>query len=155
MMNAKRKSVFVLVWFLLLLPVLLFTGHCSAAEYVMTEEQLNALTQELTMLSENNSKQLNLLEESEADLKTANTELTALKEELRLANAELQRLRYLLTQLKAESANAEASLRIANEELKNASESLKKSEDRTRRIERQRNFWEIIAGALAVFTAVK
>lgn len=154
-MNAKRKSVFVLVWFLLLLPVLLFTGHCSAAEYVMTEEQLNALTQELTMLSENNSKQLNLLEESEADLKTANTELTALKEELRLANAELQRLRYLLTQLKAESANAEASLRIANEELKNASESLKKSEDRTRRIERQRNFWEIIAGALAVFTAVK
>jgi chromosome segregation ATPase len=155
MKRLKKTLVSALVLCSLLSAAGYYTGHCSAAEYVMTEEQLNILEQELKTLSENNRMQLSLLEESEADLQTANTELTALKDELKAATAELQRLRFLLSQLKAESASAETSLRIANEELKNASESLKKSEDRTRRIERQRNFWEIIAGALAVFTAVK
>ena len=150
-MNGLKKTGAILLLSGLLQFASLSTAFCSDGEYRITAEQLTMLESELTALEENNSKQLNLLEESEADLKTANTELTALKEELRLANAELQRLRYLLTQLKAESANADASLKIANEELKSVCESVQKLEKQKSRIEKQRDFWEGISAVLGIW----
>ena len=97
-------------------------------------------------LEQNNKTLLSLLNGSETDLKIA-------REQLSESAKEIEKLTAQLKALKAESERAQQSLEKANIELKNACQSVKQLEDKKRRIERQRNIWEVIAvilGGIAI-----
>jgi chromosome segregation ATPase len=75
------------------------------------------------------------------------------KEQLSESAKEIEKLTAQLKALKAESEREQQSLEIANIELQNALTSVKQLEDKKRRIERQRNMWEVIAvilGGIAI-----
>jgi chromosome segregation ATPase len=120
---------------------------CGAeATYTITENQLITLEINLSELEQNNETLLSLLNGSETDLQIA-------KEQLSESAKEIEKLTAQLKALKAESERAQQSLEIANIELQNALTSVKKLEDKKRRIERQRNMWEVIAlilGGIAI-----
>jgi chromosome segregation ATPase len=100
----------------------------------------------LSELEQNNETLLSLLNGSETDLQIA-------KEQLSESAKEIEKLTAQLKALKAESERAQQSLEIANIELQNALTSVKQLEDKKRRIERQRNMWEVIAvilGGIAI-----
>jgi chromosome segregation ATPase len=120
---------------------------CGAeATYTITENQLITLESNLSELEQNNETLLSLLNGSETDLQIA-------KEQLSESAKEIEKLTAQLKALKAESERAQQSLEIANIELQNALTSVKQLEDKKRRIERQRNMWEVIAvilGGIAI-----
>jgi chromosome segregation ATPase len=120
---------------------------CGAeATYTITENQLITLESNLSELEQNNETLLSLLNGSETDLQIA-------KEQLSESAKEIEKLTAQLKALKAESEWAQQSLEIANIELQNALTSVKQLEDKKRRIERQRNMWEVIAvilGGIAI-----
>jgi chromosome segregation ATPase len=120
---------------------------CGAeATYTITENQLITLESNLSELEQNNETLLSLLNGSETDLKIA-------REQLNESAKEIEKLTAQLKALKAESERAQQSLEIANIELQNALTSVQQLEDRKRRIERQRNMWEVIAvilGGIAI-----
>lgn len=127
-------------------------GSC-AETYTITGKQLMTLEENLAALSMNNAALLETLNESNEDLTIAQGELMTLREQLKEAKEQLQRLSGQLQTLKEESARAKESLKTANEELQSAVASVQKLEKTRRRIERQRNFWEVVAvvlGGIAV-----
>lgn len=122
---------------------------CSAEQmYRVTETQLIELESQLSTLQQNSVKLLKLLSESEADL-------TVAQNQLKESATEIEKLQMQLTALKAESELAKQSLETANQELQQALESVQKLEARRKRTERQRDFWEVLAGVLAVVAAAK
>ena len=140
--NIKNCLLFVALSFFAL------PSTCGAEEatYTITETQLITLESNLNELEQNNKTLLSLLNGSEADLKIA-------REQLSESAKEIEKLTAQLKALKAESERAQQSLEIANIELQNALTSVKKLEDKKRRIERQRNMWEVIAvilGGIAI-----
>ena len=139
--NIKNCLLFVALSFFVL------PSTCGAeATYQITETQLITLESNLNELEQNNKTLLSLLNGSETDLMKA-------QEQLRVSKLQIEKLTAQLETLKAESENAKKSLEIANIELQNALTSVQQLEDRKRRIERQRNMWEVIAvilGGIAI-----
>jgi chromosome segregation ATPase len=139
--NIKNCLLFVALSFFAL------PSTCVAeATYTITENQLITLESNLSELEQNNETLLSLLNGSETDLQIA-------KEQLSESAKEIEKLTAQLKALKAESERAQQSLEIANIELQNALTSVKQLEDKKRRIERQRNMWEVIAlilGGIAI-----
>lgn len=138
--------------YILALALLVFCALpsiCSAeATYRVTETQLSELENQLNALQQNSVKLLELLNESEADL-------TVAQNQLKESANEIEKLQMQLTALKAESELAKQSLETANQELQQALESVQVLESRRKRTERQRDFWEVLAGVLAVVAAAK
>ena len=132
-----RKYLYGSLLSLLLCFVQPISGQASPV-YSVTADQLMTLESHLNELEKNNQALLTILNESGGDLTEALNRLA-------LSKLELAKLKAELTQAKIESEKALISLQIANQELTLASESLKKSEQVKNRIERQRNFWEVIA----------
>lgn len=139
--NIKTCLLFVALSFFVL------PSTCGAeATYTITENQMITLESNLSELQTNNETLLSLLNGSETDLKIA-------REQLSESAKEIEKLTAQLKALKAESERAQQSLEIANIELQNALTSVQQLEDRKRRIERQRNMWEVIAvilGGIAI-----
>lgn len=139
--NIKNCLLFVALSFFVL------PSTCGAeATYTITENQLITLETNLSELQTNNETLLSLLNGSETDLKIA-------REQLSESAKEIEKLTAQLKALKAESERAQQSLETANIELQNALTSVQQLEDRKRRIERQRNMWEVIAvilGGIAI-----
>ena len=139
--NIKNCLLFVALSFFAL------PSTCGAeATYTITETQLITLESNLNELEQNNETLLTLLNGSETDLKIA-------REQLSESAKEIEKLTAQLKALKAESERARQSLEIANIELQNALTSVQQLEDKKRRIERQRNMWEVIAvilGGIAI-----
>ena len=142
---------FISVLFLLsaLLWFLPSVGGCSPI-YQITEEELTALQNHLTVLETNNETLKNILSES-------NEDLTKALEALMKSQSELMTLKAQLTQAKSDAESAKASLKIANDELQKAAQYFKECEaahaKTENRLRNQRNIWEFIA-ALAVGVAV-
>ena len=105
----------------------------------------------LNALKTNNETLLNLLSESSEDLITAQNESQTLSQELENPQKALDALQTQLNEVKMESAQARKSLEIANQELATVCESVQKLEKQKSRIEKQRNFWEFVAGIVAVW----
>ena len=127
-------------------------GSC-AETYTITEAQLLTLEENLAALSMNNAALLEALSASSTDLTEARSESEALRERLDEVERQLLGLRDELERLRSESQNAKESLTRANRELQSAVESVKTLERKRRRIERQRNLWEVVAvilGGIAV-----
>ena len=144
--------------FLLALLVLCWgrpsSGAC-AETYTITEAQLLTLEENLAALQSNNAALLAALSESSEDLTIARSESEALRERLGEVERQLRGLRDELERLRSESQNAKESLTIANRELQSAVESVKRLEKTRRRIERQRDLWEVVAvilGGIAVMS---
>lgn len=77
-------------------------------------------------------------------------ELTKLQD---LQSKQSKTLKALQSELKISKVNlaiARKSLQTANEELDNALQSYKKQKEKEATIKRQRNFWSVVAGGLAV-----
>ena len=90
-------------------------GGCSESPmYQISATQLEALSNHLTALEQNNSELLTLLNASEMDLTEASSSLNE-------SRKELETLRTQLTALQAETKRLDESLRTANAELQNAS----------------------------------
>jgi chromosome segregation ATPase len=138
---------------LLILSALLWflpsVGGCSPT-YQITEEELTALQNHLTVLETNNETLKNILSES-------NEDLTKALEALMKSQSELMTLKTQLQKAKNDAESAKASLKIANDELQKASQYFKECEaahtKTENRLRNQRNVWEFIA-ALAVGVAV-
>ncbi|MGP1470955.1 MAG: hypothetical protein ACTTJE_05090 [Schwartzia sp. (in: firmicutes)] len=129
-------------------------GAC-AETYTITEAQLLTLEENLAALQSNNAALFKALSESSADLTIAQSESEALREKLGEVERRLRGLRDELEQLRSESQNAKESLTRANRELQSAVESVKTLEKTRRRIERQRDLWEVVAvilGGIAVMS---
>ena len=140
--NIKNCLLFVALSFF----VLPSTCGAEATTYTITENQMITLESNLSELQTNNETLLSLLNGSETDLKIA-------REQLSESAKEIEKLTAQLKALKAESERAQQSLEIANIELQNALTSVQQLEDKKRRIERQRNMWEVIAvilGGIAI-----
>lgn len=156
----RKKYIFAfLALVCFFLPV---HGYCSEKTYTLTAEQMEALQSNLTALERNNNLLLSLLQQSNLDLRTASDnlttseqELTTLRTQLTESQSQIATLRQQLTVLQQESASAKESLEIANQDLQSAIESCKTLEDRQRRIENQRIFWQIVSGILGIAFAAK
>ena len=148
-MWTRRKYISVLFLLSVLLWFLPSVGGCSPT-YQITEEELTALQNHLTVLETNNETLKNILSES-------NEDLTKALEALMKSQSELMTLKAQLTQAKSDAESAKASLKIANEELQKAAQYFKECEaahaKTENRLRNQRNIWEFIA-ALAVGVAV-
>ena len=148
-MWTKKNFINVLFLFLALLWFSPCVGGCSPT-YQITEEELTALQNHLTVLETNNETLKNILSES-------NEDLTKALEALMKSQSELMTLKAQLTQAKSDAESAKKSLEIANQELQKASQSFKAYEaerDKTEnRLRNQRNIWEVLC-CIAVGVAV-
>lgn len=115
-------------------------GICSQT-YTVTEDELLTLEQHLNALQANNDALMMVLVESNEDLQTARSALTASRQELQTLKTQLQTL-------KDEAIAARQSLQTANDELQKAAQSLKQSEaahgKTESRLRTQRNIWEAL-----------
>ena len=140
MWTIREKYISVLFFLSVLLWFLPSVGGCSPT-YQITEEELTALQNHLTVLETNNETLKNILSES-------NEDLTKALEALMKSQSELMMLKAELIQCKKDAQSARNSLKIANDELRKASEAFKAYEierDRTEnRLRNQRNIWEVL-----------
>lgn len=119
----------------------------SASSICLTEQEARILEDNLNELETNNSKLLKLWDEQEQ-------ELILLRG---MSQKQSRRLMSLQTDLQCCKLNltlAEQSLRTAQKELDSALQSYKRQEHKETRLRRQRTFWTMIAGSLAVGLAV-
>ena len=148
-MWTRVKFISVLFLLSVLLWFLPSVGICSPT-YQITEEELTALQNHLTVLETNNETLKNILSES-------NEDLTKALEALMKSQSELMTLKAQLTQAKSDAESAKKSLEIANQELQKAALSFKQYEnerDKTEnRLRNQRNIWEVLC-CIAVGIAV-
>ena len=148
-MWTRIKYISVLFFLSALLWFLPSVGGCSPI-YQITEEELTALQNHLTVLETNNETLKNILSES-------NEDLTKALEALMKSQSELMTLKAQLQQAKSDAESAKKSLEIANQELQKAALSFKeyeKERDKTEnRLRNQRNIWEVLC-CIAVGVAV-
>lgn len=136
-----------------LLLLLLCSFSVPALAAATTEEPVYLVTQtELNQLSENLTRLKRINEQSQSELKTLRSELEISKAELTEARKQSAVLKNQLAELTLASRKQEASLMTANEFLK----TFAKEEKRTRlRIKAQRNTWEAVAAGILIAWAAK
>ena len=132
----------------------LLLGYCLlqpcisyASNTCLTEAEARILQDNLLALEANNNKLSTLWDEQEQ-------ELILLRG---MSQKQSRRLMSLQTDLQGCKLNltlAEQSLKTAQQELDSALQSYKRQEHKETRLRRQRNFWTMVAGSLAVGLAV-
>lgn len=115
----------------------------SASSICLTEQEARILEDNLNELETNNSKLLKLWDEQEQ-------ELILLRGMSQKQSRLLMSLQTDLQGCKLNLTLAKQSLRTAQKELDSALQSYKRQEHKETRLRRQRNFWTMIAGSLAV-----
>ena len=117
-----RKSAFCLYFLMCLLLSNAYAGACTAASYLIQEQELVRLENNLTKLQEHNNR--------------SQQELATLKTQLKTSQEKSTRLELQLADLKEKSNQAESLLQTANESL----QKFVAEEQRTRRrLKLQRN----------------
>jgi Skp family chaperone for outer membrane proteins len=141
-----RSCVFAFLSLLFLSPL----GFCAEAS---TEETVpkELLIQVLNDWETSNSELQKLLNAQAEDLTIASEELESLRSLQRKQKEQLLTLRNDLETAQIETKSAKESLDAANRELQNTVACVKDLENKKRRAERQRDFWEGIAAVLGIW----
>lgn len=117
-----RKSVFCCSFLMCLLLSNVYVGTCTAASYLIQEQELVRLETNLTKLQEHNNR--------------SQQELATLRTQLKTSQEKLTRLELQLADLKEKSNQAESLLQTANKSLQKFAAEEKRTR---RRLKLQRN----------------
>ena len=133
---------------LLVLLFFLFSLPCHSASYSITEAEIQAWENELTL-------QRQLLGKAENSNLQSQAELKKLKEKLTLSQQQSINLTSRLNELKAKSQQQEMQLESAEQALNDANsllQQLKQEQSRTQsRLRRQRNFAWFLLGGFVIY----
>ncbi len=123
------------------------SSHCYATPIYLSSQQTAMLEENLLALQDNNDR-LSVILDKQSE------ELTRLQMVSERQSKMLKSSQSDLVQSKASLTLAKTSLETAQKELDGALQSLEKQEKKALRIKRQRNFWSVVAGSLAVGLAI-
>ena len=133
----KSKTISLLLCLLLVLPSV---GFCSVT-YQITEQQLQALEQNLNKLESINKTLMLNSDESKVDLLKALSELKSLKEQLKLSLNE--------------TTAARQDLLKANQSLEQVNQSLRTLEQQEKKLKRNNVILQLVAGIAITYAAIK